>query len=96
MNLKLPALYIKQIDMNPDEFLQLPIEKKVTMVLSNGQELLDRIYIYYVIKLYSLHDLYVEIWYQQTTNRIDRVNLVELEDVIHLYESQINISDLFQ
>jgi len=96
MNLKLPALYIKRIDMNPEEFLQLPIEKKVTMVLSNGQELLDRIYIYYVIKLYSLNNLYVEIWYQQTTNRIDRVNLVELEDVIHLYESQINISDLFQ
>lgn len=79
-----------------DEFNRMSIEERVTTILGQGTELLERIYVYYVIKLYSLNDFQVEIWYQQTTNRIDRVNVVVLEDVIHLYENQINISDLFQ
>jgi len=78
-----------------DEFNLLSSEEKVTIVLNKGVELLERIYIYYVIKLYSLANFHVEIWYQQSTNHIDRVVVVLLDDVIHLYESQINISDLF-
>ncbi|NTW25302.1 MAG: hypothetical protein HGA37_11410 [Lentimicrobium sp.] len=72
------------------------MEEQVTTLLGQGQELLERIYIYYVVKLYFLEDFYVEIWYQQTTNRIDKLTVVQLDDVIHLYESQINISDLFK
>jgi hypothetical protein len=79
-----------------DRFVLMPVEEQVTTLLGQGNELMDRIYIYYVVKLYRLNDFYVEIWYQQTTNRIDRVIVVELDDVIHLYESQINISDLFK
>lgn len=82
--------------MTPEEFAQLPVEEKVSMVLSNGQELLDRIYIYYTVKLYLLNDLYIEIWYQQITRKIDKIKLIDIEDVIHLYENQINISDLFK
>jgi hypothetical protein len=79
-----------------EKFVLMPVEEQVTLLLGQGIELMDRIYIYYVVKLYRLNDFYVEIWYQQTTNRIDRVIVVELDDVIHLYESQINISDLFK
>ncbi len=78
-----------------ENFKKLPVEEQVTTLLGQGQELLERIYIYYVVKLYFLEDFYVEIWYQQTTNRIDKVIVVQLDDVIHLYESQINISDLY-
>lgn len=81
--------------MTPDEFLQLPIEEKVTLTLADGAELLERIYMYFVIKLYTVQGLYVEIWYQQLSRKIDKVQLVELEEVIHLYEGQINISDIF-
>ncbi len=79
-----------------ENFKKLPLEEQVTTLLGQGQELLERIYIYYVVKLYFLEDFYVEIWYQQTTNRIDKVIVVQLDDVIHLYESQINISDLYK
>lgn len=81
--------------LSADEFSKLSLEEQVTTLLGNGSELLERIYIYYVIKLYSFSGFFVEIWYQQTTNRIDRVIVVQLSDVIHLYESQINISDLY-
>ncbi len=79
-----------------EQFIKMPVEEQVTTVLGRGVELLDRIYIYYIVKLYKLDDLFVEIWYKQTTSRIDKVELVQLDDVIHLYERQINISDLFR
>lgn len=78
------------------DFQNMSVSEQVTTVLGRGLELLDRIYIYYVVRLYKLDNLFIEIWYHQTTNRIDKVLLVELNDVIHLYESQINISDLFR
>lgn len=77
-------------------FAGLPVEEQVTTLLGQGNELLERIFINYTIKVYSLNDFHVEIWYQQVTNRIDRVMIVQMEDVLHLYESQINISDLFR
>lgn len=81
--------------MTAEEFTKLPTNRKVHMVLADGRELLDRIYMYFVVKLYSFDGLYIEIWYQQISNRIDRVIVVNPDDVLHLYESQINISDLF-
>lgn len=77
------------------QFNNMPVDEKVTTVLGQGIELLERIYVYYIIKLYKLDELFVEIWYKQTTSRIDKVEVVDLDDVLHLYESQINISDLY-
>lgn len=78
------------------QFIKMPVDEQVTTVLGRGLELLERIYIYYVVKLYKLDDLFVEIWYKQTTSRIDKVELVQLDEVVHLYEQQINIADLFR
>ena len=79
-----------------EEFVRLSIQDQVALVLGNGTELLDRIFVDNIVKLYMLNGFYVEIWYQQIANRIKKVNVVELNDVIHLYENRINISDLFK
>jgi hypothetical protein len=81
--------------MKESEFQALSHQEKVELLFDNGQELMNRIYVFYNIKLYSVFDLYVELWYKQTTNKIDKVIVVKLTDVVHLYESQINIQDLF-
>jgi hypothetical protein len=81
--------------MKENEFLALSHQEQVEILFDHGQELMNRIYVFYNIKLYSLFGFYVEIWYKQTTNKIDKVNIVNLTDVVHLYESQINIQDLF-
>lgn len=78
------------------QFNNMPLEEQITTVLGQGIELLDRIYVFYTIKLYKLDELFIEIWYKQTTSRIDKVIVVDLDNVVHLYESQINISDLFR
>ncbi len=82
--------------MTPLEFSELPIEKKANIILNEGREVLERIFMFYIVKLYTYNDLYVEIWYQQIGNKIDKVQVVELDDVLHLYENQININDLFK
>ena len=79
-----------------EQFAKLSVQEQVTSVLGNGNELLERIFVDNVVKLFQLENFYVEIWYQQTTNRIIRIGVVQLEDVVHLYEGQINISDLFK
>jgi hypothetical protein len=55
-----------------------------------------RIYMFYTVKLFRLNDFFVEIWYSQMSNKIDKVLVVDLDDVIHLYEKNIDISDLFK
>lgn len=81
--------------MTPEEFVSLPAKSKAHIVLTHGSELIDRIFMFYVIKLYMLDSFYVEIWYHQISNKIDKVQLVDIDDVVHLYEKRINISDLF-
>jgi len=76
-------------------FIALSQLEKVALVLDQGQELMNRIFAFYNVKLYKIFDFYVEIWYQQTTNKIDKLIVVELDEVAHLYESQINIQDIF-
>jgi hypothetical protein len=81
--------------MKETEFINLPKLEKVSLVLEQGQELMNRIYVFYNIKLYLLFDFYVEIWYKQTSNTIDKLIVVDPDEVLHLYEGQINIQDIF-
>lgn len=81
--------------MTIDEFMSYPASERASLVLTEGEELMHRIYIYYIIRLYRLSDFFVEIWYAQSSNKIDKILVVDLEDVLHLYEKNIDISDLF-
>jgi hypothetical protein len=76
------------------EFYELSLLERAAAVLEHGNELISRIYIYYEVKLYCVGDFYVELWYRQNGNKIDKLEVVDLEDVIHHYEKEIDISDL--
>ncbi|MDY0152863.1 MAG: hypothetical protein RBS43_11365 [Candidatus Cloacimonas sp.] len=65
-------------------------------MMKSGQELMSRIFAYYNIKLFKYADFFVEIWYQQVSNTIDKVVVVDDDDVLHLYDKKIDISDLFR
>ncbi|MBK7031114.1 MAG: hypothetical protein IPH45_18770 [Bacteroidales bacterium] len=77
------------------QFNQLTSIEKVNTLFDRGKELSSRIYIYYNIKLFVLFDFFVEIWYQQSTNRIERIVILKLEDVLDIYEKDIRIGDLY-
>lgn len=82
--------------MTIDQFMALPAHRRASLVLIEGKELMFRVYMFYTVKLFHLSDFFVEIWYSQTSNKIDKVMVVDLDDVIHLYEKNIDISDLFK
>jgi hypothetical protein len=82
--------------MTIDQFMALPAPKRASLVLTEGKEMMFRIYMFYTVKLFRLNDFFVEIWYSQMSNKIDKVLVVDLDDVIHLYEKNIDISDLFK
>jgi hypothetical protein len=81
--------------MSPEEFMRLPAVERVTLILNDGRELMDRIYLYYLIRLYKIFDFYIELWYLPASNKIDKILIFELDDVMHLYEKNIDISDIF-
>lgn len=81
--------------MTIDEFMSNPMHERATLLLKDGSELMNRIYLFYNIKLFGFSGFFVEIWYHQVSNHIDKILVVELEDVLHLYEKNIDISDLF-
>lgn len=78
------------------EFHNLPLMERAAAVLEHGVELISRIHVFYIVKLYCMGDFYVELWYRQNGNKIDKLEIVDLEDVIHYYEKEIDISDVFR
>lgn len=82
--------------MRAEEFSNMPNTDRLKALLEDGHELMGRIYLNYIIKLFKLGDFYVEVWYRQLSNSVDKIIVVNMDDVIHLYEQQINITDLFK
>jgi hypothetical protein len=80
--------------MTPEMFLNLKGVQQIEVLFEHGRETLSRIYLFYNIKLYVLYDFFVEVWYQQTTNRIDRIQVLKEEDVLDIYEKQIELKGL--
>lgn len=82
--------------MTRTQFSELTLNEKIELVIENGTEILNRIFLFYVIRLYSIDDFYIEVWYKTSSNKIDRVEPVQIDDVFHLYERSIDIEDLFR
>jgi len=84
------------MDPVPEEFNKLKIEERLRITFEEGVEVMSRIYLYYTVKLYRIGNMFAEVWYRPHHNRIDRVEAVNLDEVLHLYEKEIDISDLFK
>lgn len=78
------------------EFSKLSLEDKVYKVFEHGHEIMSRQFLYYDIKLYSFFDFYVEFWYLPSINKIDRVDALNMDEVLQLYKHEFDISGLFE
>ena len=81
--------------MTPDQFRRFTSLQQMELLFDQGRELMSRIFVFYNIRLYALSDFFVEVWYRQTTNKIDRIIVMGIDSVIDLYENQIKLNDLF-
>ncbi|MEI6575028.1 MAG: hypothetical protein WCO63_02500 [Bacteroidota bacterium] len=78
------------------EFVKFPLLRQAQFLFSHGRELMSRLEGDYIVKLYSIEAFYVEVWYLQLLNKIIRVEIVDMEDVIPAYEDEIDISDAYR
>jgi hypothetical protein len=63
-------------------------------VLQTGKPITARQFLHYHIKLYAFSDFFVELWYVPASNKIDRVEIMSLDEVLNLYKNAFDISDL--
>lgn len=75
-----------------EQFKDMSLVDQAQYALEFGDALDGRIYMYYAIKLFVVHDFFVEIWYHQTGNHIGKVRVIEEEDILHHYGDKIDIS----
>ena len=82
--------------MTEKEFLKLKIQDQLMIVFDSGEEIASRLYAAFSIKLYSIFDFYIEVWYIKNENKVDRLNIIDTEKVSRLYSSAIDITDIFK
>ena len=75
------------------DFEALSLVEKAEHTLESGEEIMARIYMYYLIKLFAVSGFFVEMWYHQTSNHIAKVKTIEEDDILHNYGDEIDISD---
>ncbi|MBN2175812.1 MAG: hypothetical protein JW731_16905 [Bacteroidales bacterium] len=77
-----------------NNFGNLPKNEQIYQLFKNGKELFGRRSRQYMIKLYSINGIFVELWYLDENNLIERIELIEEEKLLEIYKNQINIQDL--
>ncbi|MDX9941198.1 MAG: hypothetical protein RBS53_03165 [Bacteroidales bacterium] len=82
--------------MNQSSFEKATLKEKVYIVLEQGREISSRQFLYYNIKLYMLHDFFAEIWYIPSSNKIDKVETLILDEVLSIYRNDFDISSLLK
>ncbi len=80
--------------MKKSDFERAPLKEKVYRIFESGNHITDRRFLHFQIRLFALQDFYAEIWYVPSTNKIDRVHTLTLDEVLQIYNSNFDISGL--
>jgi hypothetical protein len=64
-----------------DDFMNLPLEKKKQIVWTQGQFVDNMIYYGQRVNLYSINELFVEVFYNNELNDIDRITVATEYDI---------------
>ncbi len=80
--------------MKKKDFERAPLKEKVYKVFEGGKAITDRRFLYFQIRLFALNDFFVEVWYVPSTNKIDRVETLGINEVLAVYDSRFDISQL--
>jgi hypothetical protein len=76
---------------NKAQFKKLSEGEKAAKTLNHGKQISRRRNNNYHVNLYSLDDFMVEIWYNSSRNKIEKVEIIEDTSVIDKYiDAEIN------
>ena len=84
------------ITMTAEKFNSLITDSKANFLWDNGVYVDERIsYNKYLIKIYSLVDFYVEVYYCIEDNKIEDIYAIETDEDWEGFLKYINLKDLF-
>lgn len=69
------------------------IAQTYTLLLENGKYIGVKKYYNYFINLYLLDDIFYELWYFKDSNVVEKISVLEDDETLDLYISQMLISD---
>lgn len=81
--------------MQPHEFVNSPLKERIYLIFEHGNEIASRQFLYFNIKLYTLFGFFAEVWYIPHSNKIEKVELLSTDEILHLYKNEFDISELF-
>lgn len=82
--------------MKRSAFEKASLKEKVYITLEQGKEISSRQFLYFNIKLYSLSGYFAEVWYIPASNKIDKVETLSIDEVLHVYRNDFDISSLLK
>jgi len=62
-------------------FQNLTKTEQISMVMCMGKKLLDRVSDQYLVKLFILSNIFVEVWYETKTNNIVKLNTTNRQNI---------------
>ncbi len=77
-----------------ERFRKMEIIERAELLLEHGQMLMSRSESCYIITLYRIRGFFAEVWYCLQDSGIHMIETIDPEDIINLYEDDIDISDL--
>lgn len=96
MSYKCKNIEKMQLEMiNQEDFVKLTKTEKVCNVFGAGKELLSRFDGDYSISLYTLYGFFVEVWYKNPSQKIEKIEVCDLDWVTKYYENEIELANLF-
>ena len=82
--------------MTPVKFNTLMTDAKANFLWDNGMYVDERIsYNKYLIKIYSLMDFYVEVYYSMEDNKIEDIYAIQTDEDWDSFLKGINLKDFF-
>ncbi|MFW5891939.1 MAG: hypothetical protein ACOCUQ_00925 [Bacteroidota bacterium] len=80
--------------MDEMQFNNYPLKEKVYLLFEHGNELASRQFLYFNIKLYTLFGFFAEVWYVPNNNKIEKVEILTVDEILSLYKNEFDISEL--
>jgi len=72
-------------------FNELPKNEQLYKLHHEGKELTSRQYCGFVIRLYTVCDQFVEVWFNPMQNLVEKIITLTQDDLILKYEKQIEL-----
>lgn len=86
---------LQEEDLCQKVFEKMNKTERYHCVQKKGQEMLSRKISDHFICLFLLTDFFVEIWYETSSNKIDRIDITTPDEITANYEDEIDLTGLF-